>query len=81
MIEYYSDLCARFPIVSIEDGCAENDWDGWKKLTARLGNKIQLVGDTWKSALRVRKMDAKNEVVFEKIDPDFPKELLEQGNF
>ena len=39
------DLCARFPIISIEDGCAENDWDGWKKLTARLGEKIQLVGD------------------------------------
>jgi enolase len=45
LVEYYVDLCARFPIVSIEDGCAENDWDGWKKLTARLGNKIQLVGD------------------------------------
>jgi enolase len=45
LIEYYAELCARFPIISIEDGCAENDWDGWKKLTARLGNKIQLVGD------------------------------------
>src|SRR3954464_413157 len=45
LIEYYEGLCARFPIVSIEDGCAENDWDGWKKLTARLGQKIQLVGD------------------------------------
>ncbi len=45
LIEYYADLCVRFPIISIEDGCAENDWDGWKKLTARLGNKIQLVGD------------------------------------
>src|SRR6266436_3293562 len=45
LIEYYVDLCARFPIVSIEDGCAENDWDGWKKLTERLGDKIQLVGD------------------------------------
>jgi enolase len=45
LIEYYAGLCARFPIVSIEDGCAENDWDGWKKLTARLGKKIQLVGD------------------------------------
>jgi enolase len=45
LIEYYVDLCARFPIVSIEDGCAENDWDGWKKLTARVGDKIQLVGD------------------------------------
>ena len=45
LVEYYAHLCAKFPIVSIEDGCAENDWDGWKKLTKRLGNKIQLVGD------------------------------------
>ena len=45
LIEYYAELCARFPIISIEDGCAENDWDGWKKLTKRLGEKIQLVGD------------------------------------
>jgi enolase len=45
LIEYYVDLCARFPIISIEDGCAEDDWDGWKKLTARLGRKVQLVGD------------------------------------
>ena len=45
LINYYADLCARFPIISIEDGCAENDWDGWKKLTEKLGNKIQLVGD------------------------------------
>lgn len=45
LIEYYTSLCARFPIISIEDGCAEDDWDGWKKLTARLGDKVQLVGD------------------------------------
>lgn len=45
LVEYYVDLCARFPIILIEDGCAENDWDGWKKLTARLGDKVQLVGD------------------------------------
>jgi enolase len=45
LVEYYVDLCARFPIISIEDGCAEDDWDGWKRLTARLGDKIQLVGD------------------------------------
>src|SRR6266581_1681359 len=45
LINYYADLCARFPVISIEDGCAENDWDGWKKLTEKLGNKIQLVGD------------------------------------
>jgi len=45
LIDYYADLCARFPIISIEDGCAENDWVGWKQLTAKLGDKIQLVGD------------------------------------
>ncbi len=45
MIEYYSDLCARYPIVSIEDGLAEDDWAGWAALTAALGDKVQLVGD------------------------------------
>src|SRR5580765_4002440 len=43
--EYLGDLAARFPIISIEDGMAENDWDGWKTLTNRLGGKVQLVGD------------------------------------
>lgn len=45
MIAYLEELCKQFPIRSIEDGLDENDWDGWKELTARLGNKIQLVGD------------------------------------
>jgi len=45
MVEYYADLVARFPIISIEDGLAEDDWDGWKLLTDELGGKIQLVGD------------------------------------
>jgi enolase len=45
LVDYYEDLCRKFPIISIEDGCAENDWDGWKILTRRLGQKIQLVGD------------------------------------
>ncbi len=45
LVDYYAELCARFPIISIEDGCAENDWDGWKKLTKKLGDRIQLVGD------------------------------------
>ena len=45
LIEYYAELCGRFPIISIEDGCAENDWSGWKKLTQKLGDQIQLVGD------------------------------------
>ncbi|MDX5445182.1 MAG: phosphopyruvate hydratase [Zoogloeaceae bacterium] len=43
--DYLADLCDRFPIVSIEDGMAENDWAGWKLLTERLGKKVQLVGD------------------------------------
>jgi len=45
LVGYYKKLCAKFPIVSIEDGCAENDWAGWKKLTEALGDKVQLVGD------------------------------------
>ncbi|MGC8925046.1 MAG: phosphopyruvate hydratase [Calditerrivibrio sp.] len=45
MVEYYSYLLAKYPIISIEDGLAENDWDGWKKLTDQLGKKVQLVGD------------------------------------
>ncbi len=45
MIALYADLCDRYPIVSIEDGLAENDWSGWQKLTAALGDRIQLVGD------------------------------------
>ena len=45
LVAFYKKLCAKFPIVSIEDGCAENDWDGWKKLTNALGEKVQLVGD------------------------------------
>ena len=42
---YYEDLCTRYPIVSIEDGLAEDDWDGWQQLTAALGTRVQLVGD------------------------------------
>lgn len=45
MIEFYESLTSKYPFVSIEDGLAENDWDGWKVLTERLGKKIQLVGD------------------------------------
>jgi len=45
LIDFYEDLVNRYPIISIEDGMAENDWDGWKKLTDRLGKRIQLVGD------------------------------------
>ncbi len=45
MIKFYETLVAQFPIISIEDGLDENDWDGWKLFTSRLGNKIQIVGD------------------------------------
>jgi len=45
MVDMYVDLCRKFPIASIEDGMAEQDWIGWKGLTARLGSKVQLVGD------------------------------------
>ena len=45
MIEIYKNLCEKYPIFSIEDGLSEDDWDGWKRLTSALGDKIQLVGD------------------------------------
>jgi enolase len=45
MIAYYADLVARFPLVSIEDPLAEDDWSSWTKMTAELGSKVQLVGD------------------------------------
>ena len=45
MVDYYAGLCDKYPIISIEDGLSEDDWDGWKMLTVRLGDKVQLVGD------------------------------------
>ena len=45
MVDYLAGLCDRYPIASIEDGCAEDDWEGWRLLTERLGGRIQLVGD------------------------------------
>ena len=45
MIDYYEALIEKYPIISIEDGLAEDDWKGWKTMTARLGKRIQLVGD------------------------------------
>jgi enolase len=45
MVEYYAGLCKKYPIISIEDGLAEDDWAGWKMLTAKLGDKVQIVGD------------------------------------
>ncbi|MEJ5167185.1 MAG: enolase C-terminal domain-like protein, partial [Thermoanaerobaculia bacterium] len=45
MISFYEDLIENYPIISIEDGLAEEDWDGWEKMTGKLGEKIQIVGD------------------------------------
>lgn len=45
LVDYYDKLINKYPIISIEDGCAENDWDGWKLLTEKLGGRLQLVGD------------------------------------
>jgi len=45
LVDYYADLCSKYPIVSIEDGLSEDDWDGWKILTEKLADKVQLVGD------------------------------------
>ena len=45
MVDYWADLIARFPVISIEDAMAEDDWDGWKALTDRIGSRVQLVGD------------------------------------
>jgi enolase len=45
MVDYWVNLCKKYPIRSIEDGLSEDDWDGWKKLTAALGSKVQIVGD------------------------------------
>jgi enolase len=45
MVNYWKEWCDQYPILSIEDGLHEDDWDGWRKLTAELGDRIQLVGD------------------------------------
>jgi enolase len=45
MVEFLTRLCDRYPIISVEDGLAEDDWDGWRMLTDRLGDRVQLVGD------------------------------------
>ncbi len=45
LVDFYARLCGKYPIISIEDGCAESDWATWKKLTVKLGDKVQLVGD------------------------------------
>jgi enolase len=45
LVSYWSDICSRYPVISVEDGLDEEDWDGWKLLTEQLGDRVQLVGD------------------------------------
>jgi enolase len=45
MVDYWADIASRYPLISLEDGLAEDDWDGWKMLCARIGDRVQLVGD------------------------------------
>ena len=45
MIDFWDEICNKYPVISLEDGLAEEDWEGWKKLTERIGHKVQLVGD------------------------------------
>lgn len=45
MVDFWDDICSKYPVISLEDGLAEEDWEGWKKLTDRIGHKVQLVGD------------------------------------
>ena len=68
MIDFYIDLCKKFPIVSIEDGLAEDDWDSWVEMTNKMGTKIQIVGDdlfvtNTKRILKGIKMKAANSVL------------------
>lgn len=45
MVDFWDEICSKYPVISLEDGLAEEDWEGWKKLTERIGHKVQLVGD------------------------------------
>jgi enolase len=72
LVDYYVDLCEKYPIVSIEDGLDEDDWDGWKILTQKLGDKIQLVGDD---------LFVTNEKILrEGIDKDIANSILIKPN-
>ena len=68
MVDLYLDLCNRYPIVSIEDGLAEDDWDSWIEITKKLGDKVQIVGDdlfvtNTKRIMRGIKLKAANSVL------------------
>ena len=62
MVDFWDDICNKYPVISLEDGLAEEDWEGWKKLTERIGHKVQLVGDDLfvTNTERIRKGIAQN---------------------
>ena len=64
LVDFYAELCERYPIVSIEDGMAEDDWDGWSALTQRLGETVQLVGDDLFVTNPKRLMRGINDLVY-----------------
>ena len=45
MVDFWDEICSKYPVISLEDGLAEEDWEGWKKLTERIGHKVQIVGE------------------------------------
>ena len=72
MVDFYAELIARYPIISIEDGLAEDDWDGWRLLTERIGKRVQIVGDdlfvTNSEAARARHRGAKANAILIKVN-------------
>ncbi len=72
LVDYYVDLCEKYPIVSIEDGLSEDDWDGWKIITEKLGDKIQLVGDDL--------FVTNKKILKEGIDKDIANSILIKPN-
>ena len=69
MVRFYEDLCARYPIRSIEDGMAEDDWDGWSVLTEALGKQVQLVGDDL-FVTNPKILDGRHREGRRQLDPD-----------
>ena len=67
MVRYYEEWVKKYPIISIEDGMAETDWDGWKIMTDALGGKIQLVGDEGGFAPSLKSNEEAVEVILEAI--------------
>ena len=57
MVDYWADWAKRYPIISIEDGFAEDDWEGWRKITEKIGDTVQLVGDDLRGGVTARTED------------------------